>query len=323
MGASSGDMKEKTTRLNQLTLTLAALLLAPLAVLHAAGLANLRCESLANPLGIDVTQPRLSWVIVERSQKPEVRSQKQTAYQILVASSEPLLKRDQGDLWDSGKVASDQSIQVEYRGQPLASRMRCYWKARVWDQDGKASAWSQPAQWTMGLLQPDDWKAQWIGWDEPPQETANEVASRRLAARYLRKELTVSRQVKRATAYVSGLGLSELYVNGQKAGDDVLSPGLTDYTKRIFYVTRDVTPMIRMGRNAVGVILGNGRFYAPRVKTPTATQSYGFPKLCLQLEVEYTDGTRDQIVSDPSWKLTTAGPIQANNEYDGEEYDAR
>ena len=186
-----------------------------------------------------------------------------------------------------------------------------------------ATTWSEPAQWTMGLLQPADWQAKWIGLDEPPQKTANEAASRRLAARYLRKEFTASRQVKRATAYYSGLGLSEVYVNGKKAGDDVLSPGLTDYTKRIFYVTRDVTQMIHAGRNAIGVILGNGRFYAPRTKTPTGTQSYGFPKVCLQLEVEYTDGTREEITSDPSWKLTTAGPIQANNEYDGEEYDAR
>jgi alpha-L-rhamnosidase len=427
---------------------------------------QLRCEYRTAPLGLDAAKPRLSWVI-----KDDKRGQKQAAYQVLVASKPELLAKDQGDLWDSGKVASDQDIQVEYQGQPLASRMQCYWKVRVWDKDGKATAWSQPALWTMGLLQPADWRAKWIGLDEfvtssalsgaqwiwfpegnpavsappgvryfrrtlslppgrkPVAATCNltadnafelfingrkaaqgdnfenvvmsdvtaflqagdnvltisatntgnapnpaglivklhiqfdhgdpldfvtdgqwesstdqnqwtpakalgvfgigpwdQVASestRRLAARYLRKEFTVSRQVKRATAYFSGLGLSEFYVNGQKAGDAVLSPGLTDYTKHILYVTHDVTQMIREGRNAMGVILGNGRFYSPRTRTPTGTIGYGFPKLCLQLEVEYTDGTRDEIVSDPSWKLTTAGPIQANNEYDGEEYDAR
>jgi alpha-L-rhamnosidase len=207
---------------------------------------------------------------------------------------------------------------------------------RVWNQDGKVTAWSQPALWTMGLLQPADWQAKWIGWDEPPREIpatkgkvdkavriANEIAARRLPARWLRKEFTASRKVKRATVYFSGLGLSELYVNGKKVGDEVLSPGLTDYSKREFYVTHDVTKLIKSGRNAVGVILGNGRFYAPRIINPTITPNYGFPKICLQLEVEYTDGTRDEIVSDSSWKLTTAGPIQANNEYDGEAYDAR
>jgi len=305
------------------TFILAALLLSPLAAVQAGEVRGLRCEYRTNPLGIDVEKPRLSWIMVDNGWWSSTRSQKQTAYQIFVASSEALLKQNQGDCWDSGKVTSDQSIQVEYQGKPLASRMQCHWKVRVWDQDGKASAWSEPALWTMGLLQPADWKAKWIGQDEPLQETANEIASRRLPARYLRKEFTASRQVRRATAYFSGLGLSELYVNGQKAGDAVLSPGLTDYTKRIFYVTRDVTQMIRAGHNAIGVILGNGRFYSPRTRTPTGTLGYGFPKLCLQLEVEYTDGTRDEIVSDPSWKLTTAGPIQANNEYDGEEYDAR
>jgi alpha-L-rhamnosidase len=313
------ERKIQMKYLNKLTwLTLAVLMLTSLVALQGAEVRGLRCESLANPLGIDVTQPRLGWVMASTR-----RGELQTAYQILVASSEKLLKQNQGDLWDSGKVVSDQSIQVAYQGQPLASRRQCFWKVRVWDKDGQASAWSEPAQWTMGLLQPADWQAKWIGRDEPPQTATNEIAARRLPARYLRKEFTVEKKIARATAYYSGLGLSELYVNGQKAGDAVLSPGLTDYTKRIFYVTRDVTHMLRKGDNAIGVILGNGRFYAPRTKTPTGTQSYGFPKLCLQLEVEYTDGTRAEIVSDPSWKLTTAGPIQANNEYDGEAYDAR
>jgi len=310
------------------TVFIAALLLSPLAGLHAAEVSNLRCEYLSAPLGIDVVKPRLSWVM-----ESPLRGEKQTAYRVLVASSAELLKKDRGDVWDSGKVVSDQSIQVEYAGKTLESRMRFYWKVRIWDKDGKASDWSRPTLWTMGLLQPADWKGMWIGLDEPLREmpattnkaiqAANEIASRRLPARWLRKEFIVGRQVKRATAYVSGLGLSELYVNGHKVGDDVLSPGLTDYHKRVFYVARDVTKLVRPDRNAIGVILGNGRYHAPRNKTPARTQDYGSPKLCLQLEVEYTDGTRDEIVSDPTWKLTTAGPIEANNEYDGEEYDAR
>ena len=136
-------------------------MLAPFAYLHAANLGNLRCEYLNDPLGIDAAKPRLSWVI-----KDDERGQKQTAYQVLVASKPELLAKDQGDLWDSGKVASDQSVQVEYGGKTLASQTPCHWKVRVWNQDSKATGWSKPALWTMGLLKPGDWQAKWIGCDK-------------------------------------------------------------------------------------------------------------------------------------------------------------
>ena len=139
----------------------------------------------------------------------------------------------------------------------------------------------------------------------------------------MRKEFAVKGEIRRAVAYLAGLGVSELYCNGQKVSDDVLSPALSDYTKRVYYVTRDVTALLTTGRNALGVVLGNGRFYAPRLKTPVATVSYGYPKLRLVLQIEYADGTTETVASDGSWKLTTDGPIRANNEYDGEEYDAR
>ena len=284
---------------------------------------QLRCEQLADPLGIDVTQPRLSWQLAS-----DQRGTSQSAYEILVASSEAKLKPGTADLWESGKVVSAQSIHVRYAGKPLTSRQACVWQVRVWDQAGKVSAWSARAVWSLGLLQPDDWRGQWIGQDEVPAAAAPGVKpvpdnTRRLAARMLRKDFVVSKPVARATAYVSGLGLSELYLNGRKVGDQVLSPALSDYTKRVFYVTHDVTAQLQRGPNALGVWLGNGRFYAPRTSAPTNTISYGFPKLKLQLEVDYVDGSRDTVVSDTSWKLTTAGPISANNEYDGEVYDAR
>ena len=139
----------------------------------------------------------------------------------------------------------------------------------------------------------------------------------------LRREFTVAKKVQRATAYVCGLGLSEFYLNGSKVGDEVLSPALSDYTKRAYYVAYDVTKHLRKGANAVGVILGNGRFYAPRSQVPTGTTSYGYPKLLFQMHVEYEDGTLLEVASDSGWKLTTDGPIRANNEYDGEDYDAR
>jgi hypothetical protein len=163
-------------------LILIAMLLAPLAALHAADVANLRCEYRENPLGIDVAMPRLSWGVEDGGQRTADRGQKQTAYQILVASSEQLLKTDQGDLWDSGKVESDQSIQVEYKGKQLESRMQCYWKVRVWVGGVSGSGftvhssdWSEPTMWTMGLLKPEDFKAKWIGVKQPAPAPASRV----------------------------------------------------------------------------------------------------------------------------------------------------
>ncbi len=420
---------------------------------------ELKCEYRVDPLGVDVTAPRLSWMLESNE-----RGQVQTAYQVLVASSAEALASDTGDMWDSGRVESDQSVHVVYAGRPLKSRESCYWKVRVWDKDGRASDWSPPAFWSMGLLDPSDWKAKWIGLDEGDQpdyladaqwlrvsdearffrrtvvipedgeitaarlvvgtncafsayvngkplvegtrtafapsleldaephlhagvntiaisvepgqddqaprlicalsaefesrepvvlrsDAAWEVSDRldgewspaevlgpndgslfdrvlgndctRLPARMLRREFDVHRKIKRATAYMCGLGFSELYLNGRKVGHRVLSPGLTDYRKRALYVTHDVTDELRQGRNAVGVILGNGRFFAPRKVACFPAVNFGFPKLLFQMEIEYDDGTVETVVSDDSWKLTANGPIRENNEYDGEVYDAR
>ena len=180
---------------------------------------QLRSEYRANPQGIDVTDPRLSWVLTAAD--PKARGLRQTAYRVIVASSERALAANTGDLWDTGKVASDQSAQVVYRGKPLTSGAAAFWKVQVWDQAGQPSDWSAPAQWSMGLLHPEDWKAKWIGRDEP-----GTTVDHRLAARLLRKEFQAPKQVRRATVYYSGLGLSELYLNGAKVGDHVLSPGL-------------------------------------------------------------------------------------------------
>ena len=190
----------------------------------AVNLTNLRCEYRDNPLGIDAAKPRLSWVIFD--QRSQIaRGQKQTAYQVLVASSEELLKKNKGELWDSGKVASDQSIQVEYAGTPLVSRMECHWKARVWFNDGEVSAWSQPAGWSMGLLKPEDWQAKWV--------KAGGVTSP-----WLRKEFALAAVPERATAFVNVKGCYELYINGKKVSDDVLMPAVAVYRKRTLYNTK-------------------------------------------------------------------------------------
>jgi alpha-L-rhamnosidase len=284
---------------------------------------DLRCEYLSNPLGIDARAPRLSWKLV--ATRTDAKNLSQSAYQIVVASTEISLGQDHGDLWDTGKVVTDQSLHVAYGGKPLTSHGVCWWKVRVWDQDGNESAWSQPAHWTMGLLEARDWSARWIGWDSG-DETDKKIAGsnhRRLPARLVRREFKVSKEVRRAIAYVSGLGFFELYMNGEKVGDRLMDPALTGYDRRACYVTFDVTRTVRQGENAIGVILGNGRYFAPRKDVPVPMTTYGYPKLLLQLRLEYSDNSVENVVSDSAWRLSASGPIRANNEYDGEEYDAR
>ena len=450
---------------------------------------DLRCEYLVNPLGIDARAPRLSWKLV--AVRPESRGLSQSAYQIVVASSEALLRAGNADLWNSGKVASSQSLHVPYSGKPLTSHAECWWKVRVWDQDGGVSEFSKPARWTMGLLDPKDWTARWIGLDSgeetddlaallkdaswiwypggkstvgapigtryfrrsvslpearrvrkafllataddsfvafvngksvgsghswaevklfdvtdqlraglntlavaatnsPSSNVAPEknpagligilkvefdageplliptdthwrtsdkavagwekagfddagwkesqnsgpagtspwgkLASpdhRRLPARMLRREFSVGRDLRRATAYVCGLGFFDLHLNGQPVSDQLMNPALTGYDRRACYVTFDLTRDVHPGANAVGVVLGNGRYFAPRRSVPVPTRTYGYPKLLLQIRLEFADGKVENVVSDNSWKLTSDGPIRADNEYDGEEYDAR
>lgn len=279
---------------------------------------DLRCENLIDPLGVDVITPGLSW-----KSESERTSQKQTAYRIIVASSSEDIKSDIGDIWDSGKINSSASINNLYNGKDLKTNKRYFWKVKLWDIDGNESKWSKTAEWTMGLLDFSDWKAQWIGLDKDVGPDNSGIDKRRLSARYLRKQFNIEKKLKRAVAYVCGLGLSELYINGGKIGNHVLSPGLTEYNKRSFYVSYDITKNIKQGENVVGTILGNGRYFAPRLTSPVVMKTYGYPKLLLQINIEYEDGSEDFIISDGSWKITADGPIIANNEFDGEEYDAR
>ncbi|MDR3093965.1 MAG: family 78 glycoside hydrolase catalytic domain, partial [Bacteroidales bacterium] len=272
---------------------------------------HLRCELLTHPLGIDCVAPRLSWEI-----QSEGRGVVQTSYRIIVASSPEKLAADEGDLWDSGEVRSDASILVPYAGKTLESRSSCFWKVRVTTNKGK-SEWSQPALWTMGLLAPTDWQAKWTGLDKMSKDETDK-GNTRLSARYLRKEFSLDKKPVKSAVYISGLGLYKLYINGKKIGDgQELSPTPTNYLKVVKYNTFDVTSELSEGVNAIAVTLGNGRFFNLRGDV------YGFPKLILQLELEYADGSKQTIVSDNSWKVTANGPIRANNEFDGEEYDAR
>lgn len=274
---------------------------------------NPKCEMQENPVGLSVAAPHLSWELVSGE-----RGVVQRAYRILVASSREILDANRGDLWDSGWVKSDESVGVAYGGAPLAGRETCFWKVRVKTGEGR-SEWSQPAAWTMGFTDDSAWKAGWIGLDRSFDGERTEGHTR-LAARYFRKEFDAPGEVRRAMLYISGLGLYEAYVNGRRIGTQVLAPAPTDYDKSVRYNVFDVTGTVVPGANALGVVLGNGRYVSPR---NPGMRHFGFPKMILQLELEYADGTRRTVVSDGSWRVTADGPIRANNEFDGEEYDAR
>jgi alpha-L-rhamnosidase len=273
-----------------------------------------RCEYRIDPVGVDVVQPRLSWVI--RSQQ---RGQRQTAYRILVASSPEKLSKDEGDLWDSGKVASDQTLPVAYGGNRLGSRTWAYWKVKAWDKDGNAPEWSAPACWSMGLLDKSDWKAKWIA---DPLTMDKPKAQPTAGATLFRKEFRAENGIRRATAYVTGLGLYELRINGARVGDQLLSPEWTDYHKRVQYQIYDVTQILKSGGNAVGAMVGEG-WYSGRLMGIPGNAYGSYPRFLLQLEIAYNDGRVVSIVTDDSWRATEESPIVSSGIYNGEVYDAR
>lgn len=278
-------------------------------------LQNLRCELLKEPLGIDVLQPGLSWEIISTQ-----RDVKQVGYHILVASSVEKLTENDADVWNSGKVNSSESIYNRYTGPALKSKNKYFWKVKVATNKGDTN-WSNVASWSMGLLHYKDWEGRWIGFDQFfPWDNENEG---RLSARYFRKEFLTDKTVASATAYIMGMGLYELYIDGKKIGDQVLAPAPTDYTKNIKYNALDITEQLKQGKHAIGVTLGNGRFFAMRQAKAYKVKTFGFPKLLLQVVIKYTDGSSTSIKTDDTWKGTADGPILANNEYDGEVYDAR
>ncbi len=281
-----------------------ALCLLPYNVLSAAQKetrpANLRCEYLTNPLGIDVVKPRLSWIT-----ESEQRGQRQTAYAVLVASTPGILEKGSGDLWESGKVPSDQSIQMEYGGKPLQSGTRCYWKVRTWDKDGKPSVWSKPALWTMGLLEPKDWQALWINPIVSDQKNS--------PAPLVRKEFILDAAPEHATACINVMGYFELHVNGKKVGDDVLSPAISDLKMRSFCKTYDIGKLLNSGTNCIGLWMDMGWYRSG-------------PLARIQIEIS-VGGKMLKIGSDASW-MCAPGPYTplGNWAWDGmggESFDAR
>ncbi len=280
---------------------------------------NLRTEYKENPV-LDAQKPRLSWELLAQE-----RGQIQTAYEIVVASAPELLTAENADLWKSGKVESDATNQIEYNGEPLAARTRCFWKVRSWDKSGNPGEWSETASWEMGLLNKDEWQAQWIGND------LTHLGKGKIyhlpPAPFFRKEAVLKSGIKKARLYVSSLGLYEFQVNGKKVGNDYFTPGWTDYNKRVYYQTYDISSNLLEGNNAFGAILGEGWYagylaYALFVKNPVVKNFYGdVPLLKAQIEVEYDNGEREIIASDETWK-TNHGPILEADILNGETYDA-
>jgi len=266
---------------------------------------NLRCEYMTNPLGIDTAAARLSWELQDSR-----RGATQFAYQIIVSQAP-----DGAALWDTGKVSSDQSIQIPYNGPALKSRQRLSWKVRAWDQEDKPSAWSDPAFWEMGLLNRTDWLANWIAspivggpYSIPP-------------APYLRREFDLNKPIAAARLYITALGLYEFQVNSKNITDAVFLPGRTEYFKRVGYHVFDITSFLKTGKNACGAILGDGWYCGHLHSDPR--QTYGDrPRLLAQLELIFTDNTTQTILSDDSWK-SGQGPIRSSDMLMGEDYDAR
>ena len=275
------------------------------------GVTGLRVEYLANPLGIDALHPRLSWRITSSE-----RNTVQSAYQLQVARTENDLARGANLLWDSGRAASDASVFVPYAGPPLTSRTRYVWRVKVWDASGRASMWSTPGSWETGLLEPSDWSAAWIGTAPSPTDSMGGPSP------LLRRAFRLSGAVASARVYATSLGLYEVFLNGQRVGDQLFTPGWTTYHRRLQYQTYDVTPLLRAGDNAIGAVLGDG-WYRGALGFDPKRNTYGQRlALRLQLEIRYRDGRVERVASDSTWKTRT-GPVLASDIYGGEAYDAR
>jgi alpha-L-rhamnosidase len=274
---------------------------------------GMRCEYLVNPLGIDVQKPRLSWQLT-----PGPRGRRQSAYEVLVASTPANLRRNRGDLWDSGKIPSDQSTFVEYAGRPLASGMQAWWKVRVWDEKGRATAWSSLAQWSMGVLQDSEWYGRWIGLARP----AGVRERTPLPFPWFRKTFRLDGKPQRAAAYVNVLGYYELYVNGKKVDDHVLAPSVVDYSKRNWYVTHDITNYVVQGRNTVALWLGRGWY----VRNHPGVV-YDGPLVRAQFDILIPGNQPVKVGTDATWKakaspITPLGRGTAWGDYGGERHDA-
>jgi len=267
---------------------------------------NLVCEYHTNPIGIDVVKPRFSWQFTTNE-----NNFKQTAYEIRVANTSANFNT-KNLLWSSGKITNDQSVNIEYEGIPLKSMQRAYWQVRAWDNNGKATNWSEPAYWEAGILDPNAWKAKWI-----TMKTEDKTGQ----CFYFRNEFAISKKISSARVYVTSLGLYQLFLNGKKVGNDLFTPGWTTYSKRIQYQTYDITNLLQT-KNTVGAMLSEGWYRGRLGWKKNRKVSAKQLALLVQIQVNYTDGTSQIIITDKDWK-TSYGALLESSIYDGEIYDAQ
>lgn len=280
--------------------------------------AELRCEFREAPAGVDNPAPRFSWQL-----QSDERGVGQRAYRILVASSAEKLTPESADMWNSGRVESPLSVGIEYAGKRLESSTYYYWRVDVWTDGGSDAACSAESHWLTGLFHESDWRGVWMGL-ERVFEWDDEGFHSRLSARYFRNEFAADKKIRRAVAHICGVGYCELFINGKRIGNQVLAPIPTRYDKTLLYNTFDVTEEVQQGRNAVGIILGNGYYYnMQQGYRPQNNVTFGYPKVRFTLVLTYEDGTQRRIAGNGKWKVTADGPIRSNNMYDGEIYDAR
>jgi alpha-L-rhamnosidase len=271
-------------------------------------------EGFTNPVGFYDNNPTFSWKL-----PPDI--QVQGAYSIVVASSPELLP-DKPDLWESGKVDSEETLFVKYEGEKLSSRQKAFWQVMVWDQNGNESQWSETAHLELGLLNNKDWNGNWISIPAEALMEKDARGSLLFRPQYMRKEIKLNSRVKRARLYITAKGVYEAYINGTKVGTDVMSPGWTPVSKSISTLTYDVTDMLKEGENTIGAVVAEG-WHSGRINLRSTLKTVEHtPRLLCQLEIEDADGTQT-IVSDASWKVTQNGPIRSSKIYDGETYDAR
>lgn len=290
---------------------------------------HLLCNYRESPSGIDAHPPVFSWEIAS-SQKGFLQS----ASRIIVGDNAAAVHKGAGNTWNSGKMKTAQSINVAYSGKKLSPSQKYYWRVEVWDQKGQSYK-SAVDSFSTALFDAGDWSnAKWIGYDDLPDsmlvipgvhaphaKSLGNKALQRTVVPLFRKEFAITKNVKRATAYISGLGHYELTINGEKAGNSFLAPGWTYYEKRVLYNTYDITQAIKQGENAAGVIVGNGFYNINRERYFKLILAFGLPKMICKIRIDYEDGSNTVIVSDNSWK-TSPSPITYSGIFGGEDYDA-
>jgi alpha-L-rhamnosidase len=268
---------------------------------------QLKCEFQENPIGIDRANPLLQWKMLD-----ERRGAKQTAYQIIVSGSLQNAEKANGDVWDTGQVDSDQSVHVRYNGVDLEPMQEYFWRVRIWDQNGEASEWSEPASWETGLMDESNWQAGWIARSaDNPGRSA-----------YMRNDFELpEKNIEKARVYVTGLGNYVLFLNGERVGEDLLTPGWTHYPERLEYQVYDVKELLESGQNAAGAVLGNMWWSGGLGWEGGQKYAEGPLKFLMQLQVDFEDGSSETIVTNETWKWDDS-PIWADHIYDGEKFDA-